>query len=149
MIASVEEFVERDRVILLQVPLSLPKRFLTQQFQKILNQHHDEHRGIRTNRISTAKYPITGHVDTDALEKCLRVYDMKVANLKMCLWEIAQECKVARTIQFVKNDSTETQEEISDKKLILANTVSRLLKRAEKIVASVSCGKFPVNRQIR
>jgi hypothetical protein len=143
VIASVEEFVERDRVIFLQVPLSLPKRFLTQQFQKILNQHHEGRRGIRTNRISTAKYPITGHVDTDALEKCLRVYDMRVANPKMRLWDIAQKCKVARAIQFVKNDGTESQKEISDKKLILANTASRLLKRAEKIVAAVSSGKFP------
>jgi hypothetical protein len=68
---------------------------------------------------------------------------MKVANPKMRLWEIAQECKVARAIQFVKNDGTEFQKDISAKKLILTNTASRLLKRADKIVTAVSGGKFP------
>jgi hypothetical protein len=143
VIESIDEFIEIDRVIFLQLPLALPKRFLTQQFQKILNEHHEGRRGIKTNRISTAKYPITGHVDTDSIEKCLRVFDMKSSNPKMRLWEIAQECKVTRAIQFVKNDGTESTKEISDKKSILTNTTSRLLKRAERIINSVSVGKFP------
>jgi len=143
VIESIDEFIEGDRVIFLQLPLALPKRYLTQQFQKILNQHHEGRRGIRTNRISTAKYPITGHVDTDSLEKCLRVFDMKTSNPKMCLWEVAQECKVTSSSQFVRNDGSESKKEISAKKSILTNTASRLLKRAEKIVAAVSSGKFP------
>jgi len=51
---------------------------------------------------------------------------MKVANPKMRLWEVAQVSKVRKEKQFVKNDCSETHEEISDKKLILANTASRL-----------------------
>lgn len=143
VLESPDELLKHERVILLQVPLSLPKRYLTQQFQKVLNQNHEGRRGIRTNRISSAKYPVTGHVDTDALEKCLRVFDTKVANPKMKLWEIAQECKVTSQKQFVKNDGSETKEEISDKKLILTNTASRLLKRSEKIISAVSSGRFP------
>jgi hypothetical protein len=61
----------------------------------------------------------------------------------MRLWEIAQECTVTKAKQFIKKDGSDTRQEISDKKLILANTASRLLKRAEKIVAAVSSGKFP------
>jgi hypothetical protein len=144
VIASVNEFIERDRVLFLQVPLALPKRFLTQQFQKILNQYHGGRRGIKTNKISTAKYPITGHVDTDALEKCLRVFDMKTLNPKMRLWEIAQECKVARASQFVRNDGSDTEKEVSDKKLVLANTASRYLRKAHIIIKGVALGKFPV-----
>jgi hypothetical protein len=68
---------------------------------------------------------------------------MKVMNPKMRLWEIAQECKVARAIQFVKNDGTEFRKDISAKKLILANTASRLVKKAALIVKNVEQGKFP------
>jgi hypothetical protein len=143
VLPSVKEFIDRERVILLQVPLSLPRRYLTQQFQEVLNQHHDGRRGIRTNRISTAKYPVTGHVDTVALRKCLRVFDAKVANPKMKLWQVAQECEVTDEKQYVKNDGSETKEEISDKKLILTNTASRLLKRSKKIISAVSSGRFP------
>ena len=68
---------------------------------------------------------------------------MKVANSKMRLWEIAQECKVARATQFVKNDGTESRKNISDKKLILANTASRLVKKAMLIIRNTERGKFP------
>jgi hypothetical protein len=61
----------------------------------------------------------------------------------MCLWEVAQECKVTSSSQFVRNDGSESKKEISAKKSILTNTASRLLKRAESIVAAVSSGKFP------
>ncbi len=128
-------------VIYLQIPLALPKRFLSQQFSKILSKHHKGRAGIRTNLKSTAKFPITGHVDISALQKCLEVYDMKV-NENLPYWEIAQKCKVARPIQFIKDG--DTKYEITNKKRVLTSTAERLFRRAEKIINGTSAGKFPL-----
>ena len=111
------------------------------EFQKLLNTHHAGKRGRRNNVSSTARYPVTGHIDTDALQKCLRVYDMKIANPKMPLWEITQECKAIKRDAFIVDG--DTQKIITNKKLILANTASRLVKKAEAIIKNVENGRFP------
>lgn len=129
------------QVLVVQVPLALPKRFLTAEFQKLLNAHHAGKKGRRNNESSTARYPVTGHIDTDALQKCLRVYDMKCANPKMPLWQITQECKAIKRDAFIENN--DTQAIVTNKKLILANTASRLVKKAGLIVKNVEEGKFP------
>lgn len=129
------------QVLIVQVPLALPKRFLTAEFQKLLNAHHSGKRGRRNNVSSTARYPVTGHIDTDALQKCLRVYDLKIANPKMPLWKITQQCKAIKRDAFI--DDSDTQAIITNKKLILASTASRLVKKAEKIIRNVEQGKFP------
>jgi hypothetical protein len=128
-------------VLTIQVPLQLPKRYLTAEFQKILNNHHAGRRGKRTNESSTARYPVTGHIDTDALQKCLRVYDMKIANPKMPLWQISQESKAIKRDAFIVDG--DAQGIITNKKLILANTASRLVKKAEVIIKNVENGRFP------
>lgn len=143
IITDASEMYQNDKIIYLQVPLSLPKRYLMREFQNVLNRNHEGRVGVKTNKNSTAKYPITGHVDIDALDKCLRVYDMKIQNSKMRLWEIAQQCRITLKKQYVLNDGSESPSEISDKKLVLANTASRLLKKAEKIIAGTSLGEFP------
>lgn len=130
------------QVIYLRVPLTLPKRYLTSQFQKILNKHHSGKRGIRTNKISTANYPITGHVDTLALQKCLAVYDARKVEPKKPMWKIGLECKVVSTRDMAINQKT--GEPTSGDKLVFANTVNRLLRKAEKIIAGTALGKFPV-----
>ena len=133
--------VTMNQVMVLQVPMALPKRLLMSEFQKLLNTHHAGKRGRRNNVSSTARYPVTGHIDTDALQKCLRVYDMKIANPKMPLWEITQECKAIKRDTFIID--SDSQGIITNKKLILANTSSRLLKKATLIIENTEQGKFP------
>ena len=130
-----------SQVLLLQVPLTLPKRLLMAEFQKLLNTHHAGKRGRRNNVSSTARYPVTGHIDTDALQKCLRVYDMKIEYPKMPLWQITQLCKAIKREAFI--EASDTQAIITNKKLILANTASRLVKKAETIIKNVESGRFP------
>ena len=130
-----------NQVVVIQVPLKLPKRLLMSEFQKLLNTHHAGKRGRRNNVASTARYPVTGHIDTDALQKCLRVYDMKIANPKMPLWQITQECKAIKRDTFIID--SDAQGIITNKKLILANTASRLLKKAALIIENTEQGKFP------
>jgi hypothetical protein len=129
------------QVLVLQVPLKLPKRLLMAEFQKLLNVHHSGKRGRRNNVSSSARYPVTGHIDTDALQKCLRVYDMKVANPKMRLWQVTQASKAIKRDAFIVDG--DTQGIITNKKLILANTASRLVKKAETIIKNVESGRFP------
>jgi len=129
------------QVLVLQVPLKLPKRLLMAEFQKLLNVHHSGKRGRRNNVSSSARYPVTGHIDTDALQKCLRVYDMKVANPKMRLWQITQACKAIKRDAFIADGDTKGI--ITNKKLILANTASRIVKKAETIIKNVESGRFP------
>ena len=129
------------QVLVVQVPLALPKRFLAAEFQKLLNVHHAGKKGRRNNESSTARYPVTGHIDTDALQKCLRVYDTRKANPKMPHWQITQECKAIKRDAFIED--SDTQAIITNKKLILANTASRLVKKAKLIVKNVEQGKFP------
>ena len=130
-----------NQVLVIQVPLKLPKRLLITEFQKLLNVHHSGKRGRRNNVSSSARYPVTGHIDTDALQKCLRVYDMKVANPEMRLWQVTQECKAIKRDAFILGG--DTQKIITNKKLILANTASRLIKKAEAIIKNVENGRFP------
>ena len=133
--------VTMNQVMLLQVPLALPKRLLMAEFQKLLNAHHAGKRGRRNNVSSTARYPVTGHIDTDALQKCLRVYDMKTENPKMPLWQITQQCKAIKRDAFI--ETGDTQAIITNKKLILANTASRLIKKAKLIIKNTEQGTFP------
>ena len=133
--------VTMEQILLLQVPMALPKRLLMAEFQKLLNEHHLGKRGRRNNVFSTAKYPVTGHVDIFALQKCLRVYDLKLANPKMPLWSITQQSKAIKREAFI--EVGDSQAIITNKKLILANTASRLVNKAKMIIRNTELGKFP------
>jgi hypothetical protein len=133
--------VTMNQVMVLQVPMALPKRLLMADFQKLLNEHHAGKRGRRNNVTSTARYPVIGHIDVFALQKCLRVYDMKTANPKMPLWKITQECKAIKRDAFIED--SDTKGIVTNKKLILANTASRLVKKGKLIIRNVEQGKFP------
>lgn len=140
-IKSMPDEVTMNQVMVLQVPMALPKRLLMAEFQKLLNKHHSGKKGRRNNVSSTARYPVTGHIDTVALQKCLRVYDMQIANPKMRLWQITQTCKAIKRDAFIEDG--DTQAIITNKKLILANTASRLIKKAKLIISNTEQGKFP------
>ena len=129
-----------SQVLVVQVPLALSKRKLAGEFQRLLKEHHRGRRGTRNTEFSSAKYPVTGHIDTLALQKCLDVYDMRIANPSMSLWQIAQEAKAIKGESRLK--SNDTKSEITNKKLILSNTTNRLLKKAKQIIENVEMGRF-------
>ena len=129
-----------DQVLVLQVPLAMSKRTLSVEFQKILKVHHAGKRGKRNNVNSTARYPVTGHIDTDALQKCLRVYDMRKANPNMTLWELCQNSKAIQRSSLL--NASDTHAEKVAKKFNLSNTANRLLKKANMIIANVEKGNF-------
>jgi hypothetical protein len=129
-----------DQVLVLQVPLGFSKRTLTVEFQKILKTHHQGKRGRRNTVNSTAKYPVTGHIDRFAIEKCLSVYDMRKANPKMPLWQVCQNCKAIQRSALLADSDTHAEK--TAKKFNLTNTAARLIKRAELIILNVEQGRF-------
>ena len=66
---------------------------------------------------------------------------MKVANPKMPLWSITQQSKAIKREAFI--EVGDSQAIITNKKLILANTASRLVNKAKKIIRNTELGKFP------
>jgi hypothetical protein len=141
VVADGSQFVPNKNIIHLQVPLQLPKRYLSNEFQKILKKYHRGRKGVRTNKVSTAKYPVTGHVDLPALEKCLLVHDYYLANPSKRLWEIGNDCKVVLPSSLIKDPKTDLN--FYAKKMVLANTTKRLLNRAKIIIEGTSSGEFP------
>lgn len=143
VINSSDELHSSDLLMNVQIPLNLPKRFIIKEFNKLLKKYHQGRRGIRTNKHSTALYPITGHVDIAALQKCLQVFDMKAQNPNLKLWQIAQKCKLGKLEHRLRNDGTETPYEITDKRRRLASAADKVLRRANKIITETSSGVFP------
>ncbi len=143
-IKSQNDLIINDIVLNVQVPLFLPKRFLIKEFNKILKQHHSGQRGIRTNANSSALYPIQGHVDTAALQKCLYVYDTKLANPNLKLWELGNICKITKREHLIKTEENEPKKILADKKRILSASADKLLRKARKIIDGTAYGKFPV-----
>jgi hypothetical protein len=147
LVPDINKISNHEDVLLIQVPLSLPKRYLQTEFLKLLDQHHQGKRGIKTNRISTARYKISGHIDLIALQKCLLVYDMRIENPKLPLWQIAQKCRLGKRENWITDADLKGKGnligQISDKKMILANTASRLIKKAERIIEGTADGVFP------
>jgi hypothetical protein len=134
-------------VLFLQVPLSLPKRYLQSEFSKFLDKYHQGQRGIRTNSVSTARYKVNGFVTTVSLQTSLAVYDLRKENPKMPLWEIGNRLRLAKKENWITDADFKSRGsligQISDKKMILANASCRLLKKAEKIIAGTAEGVFP------
>ncbi len=143
VINSSDEFQSGDLLMNVQIPLNLPKRFILREFNKLLKKHRQGKRGVRINKSSTALYSITGHVDTAALQKCLQVFDMKIQNPNLKLWQLAQKCRLSTQANRLKNDDTETPYEITNKRRNLASAADKVLRRAAKIIAGTSAGVFP------
>jgi hypothetical protein len=133
--------LDSSDVIYLQIPLQLPKRYLSHEFQNILNKHHHGRRGVRANQFSTAQYPVIGHVDLLALDKCLMIHDYKKMYPSKTLWEIGNDCKILKQSSLIKNPNTDL--DFVAKKTVLANTTKRLLSKAEAIIKNVGKGIFP------
>jgi hypothetical protein len=147
VLAKTDQIVGDEKLIYLQVPLSLPKRFLQREFFKLLKKHHRGRRGKRTNENSTALYPVIGHIDIRALQNSLLIYDLRLQNPKMALWEIGQISGILEAKNKIRPEDKKLEGQVTAKKMIISNIVSRHYQRALRIIAGTSEGKFPVLRK--
>ena len=134
-----------DRLLNVSLPLELPRRFLEGELKKLLDKHHKGERGIRTNKDSTARYPVDGDFNWSTLARCLRVYDMRLANSELTLWQLAVEAKVG-SLEDRMLASKRNHESVDSKK-VLASTVTRDLRHARQMIKNAGQGRFPGPRK--
>lgn len=130
-----------EDLLLMSVPLNLPKKFLLQRFRTLLAEKHKGERGKQYAKRSKANYQFKGQPNIDALMTALNVLDRRNEFPAMRLWELGQflpQFKHLYKDYFKSGIPLHT----SDKKLIEA-TVSRYLKKARLSVDRTSKGMFP------
>jgi hypothetical protein len=71
----------------------------------------------------------------------LEVYDFRLANPDLMLWEIGDA--IPRLQMANKLKSSDKASKRADKRNVLEATVSRYLKRAESSISNTSLGAFP------
>ncbi len=130
-----------EDLLLMSVPLNLPKKFLLQRFRTLLAEKHKEERGKQYAKRSKATYQFKGQPNIDALMTALNALDRKRRVPTMKLWELGQFLPQFKHLykEYIKNG---TPLDTRDKKLIEA-TVSRYIKKASLSVDNTSRGMFP------
>ena len=76
-IAALPEGWDLRSLLVVAIPLSLRKRFIQQQFSKLLARHHKRKRGQRTFKESGALYPIATQFRIHSLKRMLELYDLR------------------------------------------------------------------------
>lgn len=132
----------KDKTLVLEVPLNLPKNYLVKRFREILSKRHSGKKGNRVSVRTQAKYPIaSGRIDVKFLEKALRVWDARQEDPNKTLWKLAIEQKLALAHTPRQSDSPKAG---SDKRNNLSATTSRYLRMARLVIAGTGKGKFPI-----
>ena len=137
----------KDNVMVVAVPLDIPKRNLQGFFARLLKQRHSGKRGrkaLSDSDASNARYPLHRNVSIHTLRIQLAVYDAVVAarasEKKITLAQIGERLKlVPKTNRRTPNEEMDS----AKRRSVLAATVSRHFKDARRIVANTALGQFP------
>ena len=137
----------KDSVIVVAVPLDIPKRNLQGFFAELLKKRHGGKRGrkaLSDKDASTARYPLHRHVSIHTLRIQLAVYDAvmeaRSSEKKITLAQIGERLKL------VPKTNRKTETEVMDaarRRAVMAATVSRHFKDAQRIIANTAKGQFP------
>lgn len=137
----------KDAVMVVAVPLDIPKRNLQGFFARLLKERHGGKRGrkaLSDSDASNARYPLRRNVSIHTLRIQLAVYDAVLAarasDKKITLAQIGERLKL------VPKTNKRTEGEVMDaakRRAVLAATVSRHFKDAQRIIANTSKGQFP------
>ncbi len=126
----------------LALPKNLPKRYLLRRIRELLakEENHPGARGRQHARMSKAKYQVKGQPNLAGLALTLRVYDFKVANPTLKLWEIGDQ--LPRFMIGKKVKSSDTHAEVVYKRNVLSASVARYIKKAEGMIANAVLGQL-------
>lgn len=137
----------KEQVMVVAVPLDMPKRNLQGFFSKLLKKRHAGKRGrkaLSDSDASNARYPLHRNVSIHTLRIQLAVYDAvleaRAGEKKVTLAQIGEKLKL------VPKTNRKTATEVMDadrRRSVLAATVSRHFKDAQRIVAHTAKGQFP------
>jgi hypothetical protein len=85
-------------LLIVAVPLNLPKRFIQQKFSKLLARHNKRKRGQRTLKESRARYRIAAQFNVRSLKKMLELYDLRKSDPDLPLWEVGQKFHLGKAL---------------------------------------------------
>ena len=136
-----------DSVMVVAVPLDIPKRQLQSYFAQLLKKRHNGKRGrkaLSDSDASTAKYPLHRNVSIHTLRIQLSVYDAVIENqTRLKKKTLAQIGKELRLVPSAMPDIKDDKIDAAHKRNVMAATVSRYFKEAQRIVANTALGSFP------
>lgn len=129
-------------VLTLALPKNLPKRYLLRRVRELLGkeENHPGARGKQHARMSKAKYQVKGQPNLSGLALTLRVYEFRVANPHLKLWEIGDQ--LPRFMVGNKMSPSDTHAEVVNKRNVLSASVARYIKKAETMIANTVLGEF-------
>ena len=137
----------KDSVMVVAVPLDIPKRNLMEFFSALLAKRHGGKRGrkaLSDSDASTARYPLHRNVSIHTLRIQLAVYDAvmeaKLGDKKLTLAQIGEKLKL------VPKSNKRTEGEAMDaarRRAVLASSVSRHFKDVQHIIDNTANGRFP------
>ncbi|MEP7043721.1 MAG: hypothetical protein ABI843_11705 [Dokdonella sp.] len=141
VVTQPSDLVLNEQTLVVSMPLALPKRFLMRKMGELLRDMHHGRRGVQSAKISRAKFQVVGQPNLPALKTALRVWDYRLENPTMPLWQIGQKLPNYKPQEKISmGDSHAIQ---VAKKNVLTATVSRYLRRAKCTIAATEIGSFP------
>ena len=137
----------KDAVMVVAVPLDIPKRNLQGFFAELLKKRHSGKRGrkaLSDSDASNARYPLHRNVSIHTLRIQLAVYDAVVTarkgDKKITL------AQIGKSVGINPKPNKRTEGEVMDaarRRSVLAATVSRHFKDTQRIIANTAKGQFP------
>ena len=143
----------KERVMVVAVPLTMSKRALKGAFAKLLDSRHTGNKSGRPSlaklkEVSTARYKLEHNYTISGLLTALAVYDLWVENQtkpkaeRLTLWEIGKALKINKAA--VRDAESSSSADRLVGRNVLGATVSRYVKQARTMIENTSTGKFPL-----
>lgn len=133
---------DASEFLTLALPKNLPKRYLLRRVRELLAkaENHPGARGKQHARMSKAKYQVKGQPNIAGLALMLKVYDFRMANPNLKLWEVGDQ--LPRFMVGHKMAPKDTHAEVVAKRNVLSASVARYIRKAEVMIANTSAGEF-------
>ena len=127
--------------MVVRVPLTQSMRHLAKRFSTLLKGRHSGERGKSLLSRSAATYPLAAPFKIESLKASLLAYDIRLADPKRPLWQIAIDTGLAATVlEELKGQKTLPD---ADQRNSLNVAASRAIKRAKAMIENTGKGIFP------
>ena len=149
-IEALPEDWDAGSLLIVAIPLNLPKRFIQQRLSKLLARHHKRKRGQRTFKESRARYRIAQQFTVLSLKKMLELYDLRKSQPNLPLWEAGQRFHLGAALTKDERNQGRGRDNYGavHKKNVSAVAASKKLKAAKSIIEGVGGGVFPAFRTV-
>jgi len=141
------EMWDSKDVMVVIVPLTQSKRHLAKRFNTLLKNRHSGKRGKRLLEKTNATYKVTSQFKIDSLKTSLAAYDMRLAEPKKPLWQIAIAAGLSKTVQNElkeQNAANVKGNKVDMEQRNLLNVLAvRAIKRVKMMIAATATGGFP------